>query len=205
MSIPNTHPTPEVTAIVTALAAGAGATTVHYETTGRVLDALDLPSRDARVRAEVAEEIARAIEVERPSAGSFWDTADAARVYALNDAAKVARKYAAAPAESVAAGSAVPVEGSGLPQPAPQSVGRLPWPYGPDPVTDTWLREQGADPVVVRDQARQQIDALVRPRPILSLDTGAACGRWCERPTGHSGPCDPVADISGRTEEGSDV
>lgn len=78
----------------------------------------DLPARDARIRAEVAEEIARAIEAEKPSVSRFWDTADAARVYALNDAAKVARSRAGKGFPGVAAGSAVPAEGSVHPQPA---------------------------------------------------------------------------------------
>jgi hypothetical protein len=47
---------------------------------------------EARVRAQVAEEIAAKIEALKPSARGFWSTADAAHVYAYNDAARIARE-----------------------------------------------------------------------------------------------------------------
>lgn len=99
------------------------------------------------------------------------------------------RKRAGKGFPGVAAGSAVPAEGSGHPpllagDPVPftaeqlraagipagavvtadavNRVGRLPWPHGADPVTDEWLRSQGADPDAVRTAAREHIDTLIR-------------------------------------------
>jgi hypothetical protein len=91
-----------------AIEAGADAMVPHMRWTG---EWLQLPSQTAiigmqareiveiahdaiapLIRRQVAEEIARAIEAKKPSASRFWDSADAAHVYAYNDAAKVARE-----------------------------------------------------------------------------------------------------------------
>jgi hypothetical protein len=122
--------------------------------------------RDA-VRAMVAEEIALAIEATKPSVNHFWDTADAARVYALNDAAKLARKHAAAPAVRPVEPSAVPAEGSGHPQPADCDRG----------VAGDWC----ARPVGHSGPCN-----ATRPlprRPVLSLDTpeGATDPSGCDK------------------------
>lgn len=45
-------------------------------------------------RKQTAAEIRDAIWAAKPSVRQFWDTADAARVYALNDAAKIADRIA---------------------------------------------------------------------------------------------------------------
>ena len=67
--------------------------------------ALDLPSRDARVRAETAEQIARSIEGLCPTPGEVHagDHCDFA------DAAAVAREYAVRPAERPSDATAEPV------------------------------------------------------------------------------------------------
>lgn len=53
------------------------------------------PIIERAVRERVAEEIAKAIEADKPSTRQFWDVADAARVYAANDFAKTARRIGA--------------------------------------------------------------------------------------------------------------
>lgn len=63
----------------------------------------ELASVEARVRAQVAEEIAQAIEALKPSIKQFWDALDARTVYVLNDAAKKAREVGGKPSESVVA------------------------------------------------------------------------------------------------------
>ncbi|MDG4792117.1 hypothetical protein O7626_40595 [Micromonospora sp. WMMD1102] len=161
----STHiPTPEeyparwVDAAAVALGGGT-ATSVDYERAGRVLAALDevgalaldLPARDARIRADERRKIDKEI---RRYAAQLRDTGAGTSAIVAED---VAGRVAAAD-DSPAAGSAVPAEGSAH-SPA---VGRLPWPHGTDPVTDAWLRSQGADPDEIRTRAREHIDTLIR-------------------------------------------
>jgi hypothetical protein len=113
---------------------------------------LEIHYAEDRIRAEVAEEIAQ--HLNRLSRAT---TSGLARE-AWRSAAAVAREHARSSAESVAAGSAVPAEGSGH----PPAVGRLPWPHGADPVTDAWLRSQGLNPEEVAAQVREHIDTLIR-------------------------------------------
>ncbi|MEO3922684.1 hypothetical protein ABGB07_02195 [Micromonosporaceae bacterium B7E4] len=159
MSTSNPHPTPDpgaydrdaalvFNAITQALVARERfvALSDRSVATVAVLAALDLPTRDARIRAEVAEEIARAIEAEKPSVNRFWDTADAARVYALNDAAKLARKHAGKGFPSSTEPSVVSAEGSGHPQPGRVDVSALGIPGLTDEERDAFLVEVESEP-----------------------------------------------------------
>lgn len=52
---------------------------------------------EPHIRKTIAEQIAHRIEARKPSVRQFWDTADAAHVYAYSDAAKIAREIGAKP------------------------------------------------------------------------------------------------------------
>jgi len=84
-------------AIAWGTADGTSAMALAEHTVAAIVDAVlavvDLPGRDARVRAEVAEEIAARLDSEAPrQRGTTWDS--------LRKAADYAREHATAPKET---------------------------------------------------------------------------------------------------------